>query len=147
MRQLLAGLRDDSTPHQPGFVLHMAHVSAAEVLPLLAEAKAEGARALLLSSCWCCWEKTQPAHLVQRIWCCRWRKATKKVLAPVLVVPSAQWCSQHAGSSVTAPKVRDEAPESHFQHTICRRPQGVRHSLQLMHAVQVMQPHEVQQYL
>ena len=52
MRQLLAGLRDDSAPHQPGFVLHVAHVSAAEVLPLLAEAKAEGARVLLLSNCW-----------------------------------------------------------------------------------------------
>ena len=42
VRQLLAALKDDVTPAKPGFVLHIAHVSAAEVLPLLAEAKAQG---------------------------------------------------------------------------------------------------------
>ena len=40
---LLGALRAEKTQAAPGFRLHIAHVSSAQVLPLLAAAKAEGA--------------------------------------------------------------------------------------------------------
>lgn len=43
VKALLSALREDSTPAGSGFRLHIAHVSSAQVLPLLAKAKAEGA--------------------------------------------------------------------------------------------------------
>ena len=43
VRALFEALRADKAPPSPGFVLHIAHVSSAEVLPLVAAAKAEGA--------------------------------------------------------------------------------------------------------
>ena len=42
IKALLSAMREDSTPAAQGFRLHIAHVSSAQVLPLLAKAKAEG---------------------------------------------------------------------------------------------------------